>query len=103
MPEEVKKEIDEVMQGKGRIKLTKKYYLSWDSRQFILQERSVSKEGRENFNNFGYYANLKHLLRALMEKEIKTVKIDEIKDLKDHVDSIADEIYEQIKKNSATI
>lgn len=102
MTEDVQKEIEDVMQGKERIKLTKKYYLSWDSRQFILQERSVSEAGRENFNNFGYYANLKHLLRALMEKEIKTKKIEEIKDLKNHVDNIADEIYEQITKNSTS-
>lgn len=57
-------------------KLNDKYYLDSDTYNLILCEKMIVKKGKnqgqEYYEPIGYYASIKDLYKAIIEKEIKS-------------------------------
>ena len=87
------------------IKITEKYYLDADSKNYILKERGViasedSKNfGEEKYTDLGFYASLESAVKGLVtistreyisKKSMNSVEelIKEIRDLKTFIESL---------------
>ncbi|MPW26244.1 hypothetical protein GC105_10635 [Alkalibaculum sp. M08DMB] len=82
--------------------LSDKYQISTDQFNYILQEKSVVKDGnnagQEYTKNIGYYGKLEQALKVVLDLKIKDVDKANIKQLHDHLALINDVMKDMVKR-----
>ena len=83
------------------IKLNKEYVITSDKYQYILQKDTgnVDKKGNPVRNVVGYYGNLNHLIRQLLELKVRTSDVKNFTDLRDKLDAFAEDILNELRRN----
>ena len=67
------------------------FRIASDSKQFILQKRSVQGEdaknpGTEIWNNVGYYQTLTGLAKDAVYHGLKTTQLEDVQEIADYID-----------------
>lgn len=84
------------MSEKLRIELGDKYVVTGSAHDLILNEKKISKEGKnagqEVLSRLGYYSKFEHLVRELMHKEILESEAKTLAELRDHIYQLSERL-----------
>lgn len=82
------------------IQLNEKYFINSDERNYILVKKRIATQGKnkgkEILVNVGYFGNVEHLLKRLVENEIKESDITELKQINSLINKITTDISQNI-------
>lgn len=85
------------------IQLDDNYRITADSKQYILQEIRVAKEGKnageETYSTIGFYGKLSHLLKAYKEVSIRSSEATTMQEVLEIIKNIDKKIDEILKDN----
>jgi len=83
------------------IKLSKEYVITSDKYQYILQKETgnVDKKGNPVRNVLGYYGNLNHLIRQLLELKVRTSDVQNFTDLHGKLEAFVEDILNELRRN----
>ncbi|MFI8704833.1 DUF5405 family protein [Citrobacter braakii] len=84
------------MSEKLRIELGDKYVVTGSAHDLILNEKKISKEGKnagqEVLSRLGYYSKFEHLVRELMHKEILESEAQTLTEMRDHIQQFSEKV-----------
>ena len=84
------------MSEKLRIELGDKYVVTGSAHDLILNEKKISKEGKnagqEVLSRLGYYSKFEHLVRELMHKEILESEAQTLTELRYHIYELSERL-----------
>ncbi|EAP9713344.1 hypothetical protein F2H59_24200 [Salmonella enterica] len=88
------------MSEKLRIELGDKYVVTGSAHDLILNEKKISKEGKnagqEVLSRLGYYSKFEHLVRELMHKEILESEAQTLTELRDHIYQLSERLCKAV-------
>lgn len=88
------------MSEKLRIELGDKYVVTGSAHDLILNEKKISKEGKnagqEALSRLGYYSKFEHLVRELMHKEILESEAQTLTELRDHIYELSERLRKAV-------